>query len=407
VIDEQELYGLGDPGRGPDLSCRPVEEVLARGTRLRRRRRTLRTAGAAAVVIGLATAGLAAADLRRPAGPPDVRAGPDRTETASVAPPPPPPECNPGSPWVIPDRSQFATPAEVPPAEVPDELRLLPEWTPSDGPVTVARGNSWTDPCPDTAPVPADPALLLASGDANGDGAADATIELSGPLPRPLPEGADSATPIEVRGGPGVRALPLRQTVLYAWTDPDGWSWELAGVNVDDATLQGVAEALVLDSEPGDGEAVASLDPAQVPAGFRVAWQTIGTPPVMDPVSRAWTVEIGGHNGAGQVENVGIQCYLEVRTTPDTIPLSASVKMTGPRTEVNGGVAVWGAYGAAGPGSALYWQPGPGLIATAGCVDWDQPGLATLDQATIVRMAESVVPVAADDPRLPDPAKDG
>jgi hypothetical protein len=40
------------------------------------------------------------------------------------------------------------------------------------------------------------------------------------------------------------------------------------------------------------------------------------------------------------------------------------------------------------------------VVATAGCVDHDHGG--SLDQDTIVRLAESVVPVAADDPRLPD-----
>ena len=59
-------------------------------------------------------------------------------------------------------------------------------------------------------------------------------------------------------------------------------------------------------------------------------------------MSRAWTVDIGGHNGAGQDENDGIQCYLEVRTTYGTIPLASSVEMRGERTEVNGEVAVWG-----------------------------------------------------------------
>jgi hypothetical protein len=52
----------------------------------------------------------------------------------------------------------------------------------------------------------------------------------------------------------------------------------------------------------------------------------------------------------------------------------------------------------AGPGTALHWHLSPTVVATAGCVDWDQPGLATLDQATIERLAESVAPVAADDP---------
>jgi hypothetical protein len=401
VIDEQELYGLGDPRRGPDVSVRPVEDVLARGTRLRRRRRTLRTAGATSLVVGFIVAGLIAADLEAgTADDPDVRAGQDRTRTDAIAPPPPPPACAdepPSDPGTV---RGVSAPTPLPKEEVPDELRVLPEWTPDNQPVTVAQGNTWTDPCPDTAPFPRDPSLVLVSADANGDGAADAQIRLDGPMPRPLGDGIGlGRTDTELRGGP---ALLVHSdgigSLMLAWTDPDGWSWELTGMGgVDEPTLMAVAEALVLTSQPADDEPVAGLDPTMVPAGFRVAQQTIGTPAPVPTSWVKWSVEIGGNPGGNET---GIKCYMEVQPVAPGSRLEDRVGVSGTPAEVNGEFALWGS-SIAGPGTALYWHPSPSVLATAGCVDWDHPG-TTLDQETIVRLAESVVPVTADDPRLPD-----
>jgi hypothetical protein len=396
VIDEQELYGLGDPRRGPDVSVRPVEEVLARGTHLRRRRRTLRTAGASALVMGLIAAGLIAVNLKSGTEEtPDVRAGQDQVRTDEIAPPPPPPACanDPG------EQADFYGPTPLPKADVPDELRLLPEWTPTDGRVTVAQGNDWTDPCPDTAPVPRESSLVLVSGDADGNGDADTTIRLDGPLPRPLDDRIGlSRTATELRGGP---ALLVQSdgigSLLFAWTGPDGWSWMLTGMGgVDEPTLRAVAEALVLNSQPADDEAVASLDPAMVPAGFQIAWQTTGTPTPAPTSSLKWSVQVGGTISANQS---GIECFLDVEPASGRSPLGDEVGITGTAAQVNGGFALWGT-SVAGPGTALSWYPSPDVVATAGCVDHDHGG--TLDQETIVRLAESVVPVAADDPRLPD-----
>ena len=299
------------------------------------------------------------------------------------------------------ERSGFFGPTPLPKVEVPDDLRVLPAWTPSDGPVTVAQGNRWTDPCPDTAPIPRGPALLLVSGDGDGNGEADAQIRLNGPMPRPLSDRLGlSRTATELRGGP---ALLVQSdgigSLLLAWTDPDGWSWDLTGMGgVDEPTLRAVAEALVLTSQPAHDEAAASLDPAVVPAGFRVARQTIGPPEPAPTTWVNWSVQIGGNNGANQS---GIQCFLEVQYVSGDAPLSESVGISGTPAEVNGEFALWGS-SVAGPGTALRWHLSPTVVATAGCVDWDRPGLTTLDQATIERLAESVVPVSADDPRLPD-----
>ena len=402
MIDEQELHGLGDPRRGPDVSVRPVEQVLARGTRLRRRRRTLRAAGATSLVMALIVAGLVAVDLGSGTdATPDVRAGQDHVRSDEIAPPPPPPACasDPG------ELGGFYGPTPVQQADVPDELRLFPEWTPTDGNVTVAQGSSWDDPCPDTAPVPRESSLVLVSGDAEGNGEADAKVSLDGPLPRPLGDGIGlSRTATELRGGPAVLVQSDGVgSLLFAWTDPDGWSWMLTGMGgVDEPTLRAVAEALVLNSQPADGEAVAGLDPAMVPAGFQIAWQTTGTPTPAPTSSLKWSVQVGGTISANQS---GVECFLEVEPAAGRSPLEDLVGVTGTAGQVNGGFALWGT-SVAGPGTALSWYPSPDVVATAGCIDHDHGN--TLDQETIVRLAESVVPVAAGDPRLPgDPRLTG
>ena len=392
MIDEQELYGLGDPGHGPDVACRPVGDVLARGSRLLRRRRARRVAGATSVVMGLVAAALVSVNLRHPDSDADFQAGEDRTETAAVAPPPPPPPCA-SEPWTLSDH--MAKP--IPKADVPDEMRVLPQW-PIDGPVTEARGSRWTNPCPETAPVPIDPALLLVTGDADGNGEADRQIRVNGPLPRPLDNHIGlSRSPTPVRGGPGLFVVTDGiGDRMITWTDPDGWSWQVTGIGgIDEATLSGVVEALELDDAPADGEHAASLDPARMPPGFRVGSQTAGPAPAVDPylTTLRWDVQIG--------DTSGLQCLMEVtKVSGDVEPLSSQIGISGTPAQVNGQPALWGS-SPAGPATALHWHLTPDLVATAGCVDWSQPGIHTLDQATIERMAESVVPVAADDPRLP------
>lgn len=396
MIDEQELYRLGDPRRGPDVSVRSVEEVLARGTRLCRRRRTLRAAGATSLMVGLIAAGLVAVKTTSGSdGTADVQAGGGDVQSDEIAPPPPPPAC-------ASDQDGFAGfygPTPVPKSDVPEGLRLFPEWTPTDGRVTVAQGTEWTDPCPDTAPAPLDSSLVLVSGDADGNGEPESQIRLDGPMARPIGDDFGlSRTATELRGGPAVLVQSDGLgSLLFAWTDPDGWSWMLAGTGgVDEPTLRAVAEALVLNSQPTDDEAVAGLDPTMVPAGFQIARQTIGTPTPAPTTSLKWEVQVGGVIDANQT---GIECFLEFEPASGRTPLEELVGVTGTAAQVNGGFALWGT-SVAGPGTALSWYPSPDVVATAGCVDHDHGG--TLDRETIVRLAESVVPVAADDPRLPD-----
>lgn len=47
------------------------------------------------------------------------------------------------------------------------------------------------------------------------------------------------------------------------------------------------------------------------------------------------------------------------------------------------------------------WEVAPGVRAGVNCSFWDEDGINPLDLDTHVTLAESVEPVAADDPRLP------
>ncbi|HEY7071871.1 MAG TPA: hypothetical protein VH479_17225 [Acidimicrobiales bacterium] len=365
MIDEQELYGLGDPGRGPDVSCRPVGDVLARGTQLRRRRRGLRVAGATGVVTGLVAAALVAVNLGQPDNDADFQAGPDRTRTEAVAPPPPPPACA-SEPRSLEDG--MAKP--IPKADVPDAMRVIPQW-PDVGPVTTARGSRWTNPCPDTAPTPVDPALLIVTADGDGNGEADLQIRVNGPNPRPLDDRIGfSRTTIQVRGGSGLFVVTDGiGDRMITWIDPDGWSWEVTGIGgIDETTLKGVVEALELDDAPAQGEPAANLDPAMMPPGFRVASQTMGPPPAVDPTltKLSWYVEVG--------DTTGVQCLMEVnKVALSDGSFSDSIGVSGTPAEVNGQPALWGS-SPVGPGTALYWHLAPDVVATAGCIDWSQPG---------------------------------
>ena len=394
MIDERELYALGERGKGPVIPHRPLEAVLARGTRLRRRRQAVRAVGASTVVAGLLGSGLLV--RARSGGEADVRAAEDPTTTdrdESTPPPPPPPDC---------EVERFYAGDQIPTSEVPAEMRVLPGSVPGDPPITYAAGQRYTNPCPDTAPYPADSALEMKADD--GDGIAEAVIRLSGPLPRPESDTVGmSRGPTELRGGAATLVQPGGSTdnVAFAWTEPDGWSWSIIGVNVDEATLRAATEALVLDSSPENDDPTASLAPADLPAGFRVTWQTLGTPKPVVPQTMSWNVSFGT-TGAGET---GMRCELQVSQYASDIPLGNDGSIATEHVTVNGEDALWnpvGGSGYLGLGS-LTWMVAPDVVATMGCLDQSigTGGEGSVGVDAMIPVAESVVPVAADDPRLP------
>jgi hypothetical protein len=134
-----------------------------------------------------------------------------------------------------------------------------------------------------------------------------------------------------------------------------------------------------------------------VPAGFTVAWRYVGEPVLVADETTTWSVLVG----EPQAVQTGTLCRLEVSRNPGEQPLSAGVGKQ--MVSVGGKPATWGSNsgGQDGLGSTLTWELAPHVLASAECSYWDSAGGHSLPLETIVQFAESVVPVAADDPRIP------
>lgn len=404
MIDERELRALGHPGAEP-AAHPPVEAVLARGARLRRRRHVVRAMGATAAIAGLIGSALVLEG--RTGGGPDIEASEDPTTTASEqpsAPPPPPPDCEinrsvPGERIGTGDLDQFISPEPVAASDVPDELRVLPTFVPGDPPITDAAGARYTNPCPDTAPYPADPALELRTD--SEDPTAGSRIRVDGPLPRPAIDPADEdGEATELRGQPATFGRPdgAVAAAMFAWTEPDGWSWSITGLGVDDATVRAVAEDLVLDSSPEGDEPTAALAPEQVPGGFQIIWQTHGTPTPVPAQTTDWNVSFGT-TGPGEA---GVRCELTVGPRLGDMPLGDSAEVAGDVVSVGGQDALWHSGDPALLAlGGLTWMVTPDAVATMGCIEQHAGGPEPIGVDTMVQVAETVAPVVAADPRLP------
>jgi hypothetical protein len=407
MIDEAFLSTLADQGAGPATTCRPVSAVLARARQLQRRRRAARSAGIATIAVGVLCTGFVVAN----------RQGTDRSERVNSAsttttdkpsgPPPPYVPCTRDGKrgFIVGEQHPLA------PSEVPDELRLLPTWLPNGEPLVSAIGRRSEDPCPDTPHRPADPVLALASTGA--DGVVDRSIWLEGPLPatqeQEMGDGATWGSGVEhgdtpFRGGTAtfVHGGPYAPNLRFDWTDADGWSWELWGSNVDEATLRAVGEALVLDSSPEGDEPVAGLPDGAVPAGLSLNWQTKGTPPLWPSDDRIdWTIQVGQSDHT----NGGVECMIEVTRRVGEMPLSQATYYGTSHETVDGHDAIRSTTLVQDPvvsaGNTLTWEISPGVQVRAGCADFSGPGFRPLPLDQVKRFAESIVPVAADDPRLP------
>jgi hypothetical protein len=300
---------------------------------------------------------------------------------------------------------------QLAPADVPDELRLLPTWLPDGEPLVRAAGVRNEDPCPDSTRSPADPAVAFAS--TGPDGVVDRSIWLEGPLPASMEEqmGAGDTwgsgvehESVPFRGGTAthVHGGASAPNNRFDWTDADGWSWELWGSNVDDATLQAVGEALVLDSSPEGDEPVAALPDSAVPAGLSRTFQTLGAPELYPSGDRiAWNVQVGQSDHAGG----GVECMVEVTHRIGHLPLSAATFYGTSHETVDGKDAVRATTLVQDPvvsaGNTLTWEYTPGIQVQAGCADFSGAGFRPLPLDQVKRFAESLEPVAADDPRLP------
>lgn len=408
MIDERELYGLADPGVGPAPAWPAVSAVLERGTRLRRRRHAVRSAGVGTVVVGVIGAGFVAVGRGSSPEDADVAIGDQPTPTTIDLAGGPPPPLEPCSGYDV------FSPNGVDTAEVPDAVRVLPGWLPEGASIVVAKGSRSPDSdCAVHHHWPLDDALVLRSVD--DAGVVDAQITVLGPLPVTQQEfedfaNGDAAVPassvtedeVTFRGGTATRidARSIGGLLSFDWDDPEGWSWEIYSDKADEATLRAVGEALAVDSSPEGDEPLASLAPEALPAGFEIAWQARGAPVRQEPGAVTWevTAEVPGEHSAELI------CMIE--TTPivgGQPPEGFGGAGTGQIT-VNGHDAAWSTAatgGVPGQGNALTWEISPGVRAQAGCADWTTSGFVPLPVEDVKRFAESIEPVAADDPRIP------
>jgi len=410
VIHDDDLHALAEvPLASADGRRRPVADVLARGSRLRRRRRAVRAAGVTAVVGTVAATGTIVLN-RSDADPGDIETAQTTPETTAAEPPTlyaDPFACRGSEDEPIED---FVGPTPIPTDEVPDAARVLPTWTPGDLPITSAFGSVYLmseggGEC--VVPIAETQETLTLKGTAT-DGTVTGTISLEGPYSQLAEAGTMGVgvTPTQVRGQDANVVDPtFGDDTTLEWTEPDGGAYRLWGASVDEAELRAVAEALQLDSSPAPGVPPARLAPEDVPAGFEIVEQAATVPgPFQSPSDeQMWTVVVG----TPSAHQSGILCHLDVRTGGFD---EGTELPSGPGAEpvtVDGGPGVWGSLmgGEDDPGDPerwrqLTWDLASGVRATADCTNWDGSGGRTLPLEDVVRFAESIEPVAADDPRI-------
>lgn len=377
-MDELDLHRLADEPTPSGLMVadpRPVEVVLHRSRQIRRRRRGAGVVGAAlllAIVVGARALAPSPQAEQAPAGVSNhVPKLCTRGSTESESPATPPPPEIPGNHIAIdPSPAQSLSLAEA------SDLLVLPSALPEG--VTIVDAAAWHEP----GSCPAGP--LLSLDRLTGDGTIDASIKLMGPyaaFEMPLYTSVESYEPITIRGGDGrlTHAADVgMQLTVATWTDGSGASWLLEGQNADDATVQAVAEALVLDTR---GSPPADLPDAAVPAGWTVGWRA-PSPPASAPGAqddvRGWSVFLRTGDGG---------CSVSVSSTMAADPPSvAQATPDERRTRVRGQDA---------------------LVLDRVSVRWNEPSGARVSvwclpgYDGIVDLAESLAPVASDDPRIP------
>jgi hypothetical protein len=360
-MDEHDLWELGREPLGPVGRARPVEDVLRRGHWLRRR-----------VVVARATAVVAVLALLGGAGALATRRGSDADVTMSEG----------GRPLPTKVESCERPTTQPVPADELDGLRLMPTFLPDgiEG-MTAHPARRGTGTCVDV-----DPALVLRAD--GGDRTLDAEIILEGPFGEPY-RGADDVAlePTQLRGREAARTYDPTAPESYAgftWTEPGGGSWVIKGVGVDEATVRGVAETLVLDDQPPAGQPAADIPDDALPDGFEVIWQAPGLPAVQGPTRLEWVVTTTPPFPPG--------CELTVATTDLRAP-PGRLYRAGPGTRAVQ-VDVRGRQGLAVEENGMVvldWQEAAGVVGSLRCGG---------DLDTAVRVADSLAEVEPDDPRI-------
>jgi hypothetical protein len=262
-------------------------------------------------------------------------------------------------------------------------VRYLPGWLPSGQEIRSA--SAWAElTATETCPRPP-AALVLAETDTAGG--VLRSLSLHGPSPEPsrAPDGARTET-VDLRGTTGTlvrypAAAPDEEGVLRLfWTEGDGASWDLSSNHLGADALLEAAGALELSSL---AQVPAALP--EVPDGMRVVYQRAIFPVPALAESPWWRA----YTGTGDGEN---DISITVRTTDAATPAVTLVGRRDARlVTVRGHDAVLLHRG--DHAGTLVWDESPGVRAEV-----DGP----FDDETLVRVAESLEHVPADDHRIQD-----
>jgi hypothetical protein len=301
-VNEDDLLGLASIPRASTPTCRPIDDVVGRGTTLRRRRRAVQAIGATAVVGGFAMAGVLT-----------VREGRDTTTNG----PGPSPSAS------LPRGSREACEATETPARDADldGLRFIPTWP---------EGVRFTDIIAKRAEAEcAEPQPALSLLALRGD-TVEGSVLLHGPFAtEPPPWGGEATTTLRgVEASMAVTSLGTEPPEIeLVWREPDGGYWWLIANAIDQAVLRQLVESLILDSRPDSGPA-AVVPPGALPDGWIVTWQAPGLPEMNSRTWHTWTgailelpCTVNASNGHGPVPAIFAltargSTYTEVRGRP-------------------------------------------------------------------------------------------
>lgn len=361
MIDEDRLRELRSPG----FDAPPLSAVLARGAHLRKHRRRARRAGVVAACLALAAgAGVATRAVVRDEAPPVELAAPTGAPV--------------GLGSAVEDCGGYAEPR---PPEAVDDLRYLPRWLPPGREIehAWARAELLTrENCPRV------PVALSASRLSPGRDRIDATLMLEGPSPLPYrPYNGPTFLPVSVRGVAGQLVRfpgldPAAALLQLRWTEPGGGSWLLQTSHLSEQELLAVADGLTLSTDADSSPASANW----LPTGFEVTYERDR------PVGALPKEQLWWHAVIDDGQTLSIDVSASVPNDPPISRVTAAA--TGVRLlNIRGHEAV-----AAAEGEViryLSWEERPGVyIGLSGEFDLD----------TLLRIAESLEPVAANDPRI-------
>jgi hypothetical protein len=210
-MNEPDLHDLArDVPDRLTVPYRPVDDIIARGTTLRRRRRALRAAGITSLTVAVGLVGFVGVSDDEP----DVRSGAAREAPTSQV------------PFPTPEGLLFVPPACEGPDEEPltarevdPAMRTLPTWLPPGFGVLDISATRY-NPCSFLSPV-----LVLARFE--GD-TVTSTISVIGPY---QPPHAVPSEPTPLRGTEGWRWEGVRDSagLHFGWVEPGGGLWTVTG----------------------------------------------------------------------------------------------------------------------------------------------------------------------------------